>query len=579
MGVTVKASLVSGQPVGTRITWTATARGMKSPVYRFSVVSGSGPAHVLRDFSPSPSFVWAPLQEGTYTIQAGAKDGFTATGATQASSAFTINSRVTGKSAVVSATANPLVALYSAPSCTGTLTVQFRPATGSAAWQSMPAHACSAGKSVNVLVAGMHRGTKYTLQSVVSNGGKSKTSRSLTFTTGKPEAGLQITTFTVKQAPTAQADASTPFIFHALIPNAGTAQAMSPKVANPIATDRSGNLVWYYDTLHSGFSVVWPVRMLTDTALLLVNDGYHKTGDDVLLAVDLAGNPVWETNIDAVNAQLAARGQEPIYMFHHDAMILPNGDIAALGATMKKINGTDVMGDMVVVLDSNLQLVWNWDMFNYFTPPSTWPKGQAMCINTGAALCGLPNPEAIDWGHGNALDWSATDNNLLVSFRLLSMVIKVNYDNGHGNGSVIWRLGKGYDFTLRAPPSAGSYPWFDYQHNPNFTSAADTDLVVFDDGNLRCQGGNVTGCQSRGQEYKLDQKTHTASLIFSVNLGNYYQALGSAQELPNGNLAFVGGYPGKGGPSKEDEFAPNSKEVFELDTAQPVYRAYWLTML
>jgi hypothetical protein len=316
--------------------------------------------------------------------------------------------------------------------------------------------------------------------------------------------------------------------------------------------------------------------MLTNTAMILANDGYHKTGDDVLLQVDLAGNLERETNIDIVNAQLAAKGQEPIYMFHHDAMILPNGNIAVLGATQKKVNGTDVMGDMVIVLDSNLQLVWNWDMFAYFTPPATWPKGQAMCISTGAGLCGLPNPKAIDWGHGNALEWSATDNNLLVSFRLLSMVIKINYDNGHGNGKVIWRLGKGYDFTLKAPSSAGSYPWFNFQHNPNFVNAADTDMVVFDDGNLRCQAGKVKGCESRGQEYRLDQKTHTATLIFSANMGAFYQALGSAQGLPNGNLAFACGIFA---PAKEVEFSPKGTRVFELDTTQGVYRAYWLVAL
>lgn len=568
-GVTIKASPTSSQPVGTQITWTASATGMKTPVYRFSVVSGSGSAQVVRDFSTTKSFVWAPLQEGSYTVQVSAKDGFSATSTVQASSAFTINSRVTGTSAVVSATANPLVALYSAPACTGTLTVQFRPAAGSGAWQSMPAQACSAGKSVNVLVAGMLASTKYTIQSVLSSGGKSTTSSSLTFTTGKPEAGLKITAFTVGKAPTAQSDQSTPFIWHSFNPS-----PPAPALANPIATDLSGNVVWYYDTLHAGIGVVWPVRILTNTVLLLGNDGYHKTGEDVLREIDLAGNPVRETTIDAVNAQLATRGQEPIYMFHHDAMRLPNGDTAVLGATQKKLNGHDVMSDMVLVLDSNFQVVWNWDMFAHFTPPATFPKGTPTCIITGPALCGLPDPNSIDWTHANALDWSTSDGDLLVSFRNLSLFIKIAYQNGKGNGAVIWRLGKGGDFTLTAPASAGSYPWFSNQHNPNFVSA--TDIVVFDDGNTRCQNGTVKGCQSRGEEYSLDQTNHKATLILGPSLGAFWQALGSAQKLPNGDITFAGGYSP---PSKEEEFTSSSTKVYELDTALAVYRAYRLTML
>ena len=85
----------------------------------------------------------------------------------------------------------------------------------------------------------------------------------LAFSTGKVEAGLQITKFTVKQAPTAQSDHSLPLIFHALNPSPVAA------LANPIATDLSGNLVWYYDTLHSGLTEVWPVRFVGDSSVLL----------------------------------------------------------------------------------------------------------------------------------------------------------------------------------------------------------------------------------------------------------------------------------------------------------------------
>jgi len=89
-----------------------------------------------------------------------------------------------------------------------------------------------------------------------------------------------------------------------------------------------------------------------------------------------------------------------------------------------------------------------------------------------------------------------------VSFRLLSLVIKTGYRNGHGDGNVIWKLGKGYDFGLK---SSDPYPWFDYQHNPHYISGSGTYLVVFDDGNLRCQNGKVKGCESREQEYRLDE--------------------------------------------------------------------------
>jgi arylsulfate sulfotransferase len=566
--VSVKSSVSPGQPVGTAVTWTASSSGLKSPVYRYSVALGQGAPAVVRDFSATTTFTWAPLHEGTYILQITAKDGYSATATQQTETSFLIHSRVTGKDAVVSRTANPLVALYSAPACaSGTMVVQFRAKVASA-WQSTAPQPCVAGRSINVLVSGMRAASTYVLRDVVSGG---TPSAELAFTTGKPEAGLKITKFTVKQAPTARADVASPVIFHSLNPNP------SPAFANPIATDLSGNLVWYYDTLHSGLSAVWPVHSFPGgTVLLLGHDTHHKTGEDVLREINLAGNVVRETNIDALNAQLTRLGKESIYEFHHDALRLPNGYTGVLGSTQKKINGKDVMTDMVLVLDGNFQVVWTWDMYDHFTPPAKWPAFIVTCDITGPFLCGLPDKKAIDWSHGNGLAYSPADGDLNVSFRNIDLVIKVDYQNGKGSGKVVWKLGKGDDFTTA---SKDPYPWFSKQHNPVYVNA--TDIVIFDDSNNRCQNGAVKGCQSRGQVWRLDEKKHTATLLLNVQLGTFWQALGSAQGLPNGNFTFTGGYPAPKSPmlSREVEVSPNGTKVYELDTTVPEYRSYRLTAL
>jgi hypothetical protein len=67
---------------------------------------------------------------------------------------------------------------------------------------------------------------------------------------------------------------------------------------------------------------------------------------------------------------------------------------------------------------------------------------------------------------------------------------------------------------------------------------------------------------------------HTAVLLLNVNLGRFWQALGSAQGLPNGDYTFTGGFfP----PSKVSEFSPNGTKVYELDTGVAEYRSYRLT--
>lgn len=113
---------------------------------------------------------------------------------------------------------------------------------------------------------------------------------------------MKIASFSVTQPATAQADES-PVIFHALIPTT------TISIANPIATDLRGQLVWYYDTLHSGLRHVWPLHILTGGTVLLTGRDAYRGGDDVLREVDLARTPVRETSIDAVNVQLVSRGQ------------------------------------------------------------------------------------------------------------------------------------------------------------------------------------------------------------------------------------------------------------------------------
>jgi hypothetical protein len=85
---------------------------------------------MVRDFSPTNTFAWGPLHEGSYLVMVRVKDSFDAMHSTSAVVPATVNSRVTGTEAVVTPTLNPLVALYSAPPCQdGTMHVKFRPAS------------------------------------------------------------------------------------------------------------------------------------------------------------------------------------------------------------------------------------------------------------------------------------------------------------------------------------------------------------------------------------------------------------------------------------------------------------------
>src|SRR5579863_3191579 len=146
MTVTLAPSPAPPQPVGSVITWKVAASdaGNGAVAYRFRVTGADGVFHMARDFSQSSEFAWNPsAQEGRYKIEATARNN--ATGATATAVAeFEATSRVKGNRAAVNGTANPLVALYSAPGCPsgGTVRVRFAP-RGSANYSYTPAKACT----------------------------------------------------------------------------------------------------------------------------------------------------------------------------------------------------------------------------------------------------------------------------------------------------------------------------------------------------------------------------------------------------------------------------------------------------
>src|SRR4051794_23807281 len=119
LAVTLLSNKPSPQPVGVPVSiWPKIDTGEKGMlVYRYSASVDGGPFHILRDFSQEQDFVWSPaLHEQQATIRVTVRNNDTKTTA-GADLPFRIISRVKGTMPVVVPTANPLVALFSAPPC------------------------------------------------------------------------------------------------------------------------------------------------------------------------------------------------------------------------------------------------------------------------------------------------------------------------------------------------------------------------------------------------------------------------------------------------------------------------------
>ena len=265
--------------------------------------------------------------------------------------------------------------------------------------------------------------------------------------------------------------------------------------------------MWYYDPTSSGLTFTFPIQSLVSggTVLLAGIDPHTAlpTSRNVLREVDLAGNPIRETNLAAINAQLAALGHtDVVHSFTNDVQRLPDGRTAAIGMTQRTIdvNGTptDYNGMTIVVLDADFRVTWAWNGFDHLDVNRPPVLGEIVLPSTTGPSTAVPRLPSVDWLHINAVSWSPADGNLVLSVRHQDWVVKIDYRNGAGDGHVVWRLGQGGDFTLN---SADPNAWFSHQHNAHFID--DDTLVLLDNGNTR-RASDPTA-NSRGQVWTLDE--------------------------------------------------------------------------
>src|SRR5215472_8681578 len=369
----------------------------------------------------------------------------------------------------VTTTNNPQVALYTMTlPFPGSIVVNFGPDTtyGRSTWSQSTT---VAGGQISMLVAGMRANTTYHMQAVVqfSDGG-SATDVDHTFVTG---AALLSPNLSVTTTP-------------GMTPQPGVEELafIGGMTTGLAVTDLQGNILWSYVLPNNGIS-----HDDVEGGKLLPNGDFLITVGQGSIAqplpgtmssireIDLAGNIIREISTIDLSAKLQAAGYSlTLQQFHHDVTQLPNGHWLVLSNIIKPFTDlpgypgvTNVLGDVVIDLDQNLQPVWVWNEFDHFD------------VNR--------HPMAFpDWTHTNAVVYSPSDGNIIVSMRHQNWVVKVDYRDGAGTGGVLWRLGQGGDFTLQG--GVDPTDWQYAQHFPSLfspNSSGQFSLGLMDNGDDR----------------------------------------------------------------------------------------------
>ena len=295
-----------------------------------------------------------------------------------------------------------------------------------------------------------------------------------------------------------------------------------------MATDLSGNVIWYYDLGPGEWP--YPIKLLPNGHMLLVATNGNSTSE--VREIDLAGTVINRITPNELNSGLSSF---QAFAFHHDVLQLPNGHLIFIVQYAKAFNipglapGTQITGDALVDWDTRRRVpVWTWSTFDH--------------IDISHAPVGYP-----DWTHANAVIYSPDDGNLVLSMRNQNWIVKIDYRDGAGDGSILWRLGPGGDFTL--PTGDAPIEWNYGQHYPTLlgpNTAGIYSLMFFNNGNNRLLDANTTICGSLGAAncyssvpiVELNEYTKTAQILWEDKLAAYSICCGNASLLLNGHVEF-----------------------------------------
>jgi arylsulfate sulfotransferase len=335
------------------------------------------------------------------------------------------------------------------------------------------------------------------------------------------------------------------------------------------------------------------------TVLLISNSSKNNNTQDYTVSeVDLAGTTINSITQASANMQLATLGKQSIIDFNHEAMRLPSGYTAIIAHDERLFTneqgGTpqspvDILGDEVLVLDTNWNIAWTWNAFDWLPVSRAAVLGETCspCTNISTGHCCPVKlaPQANDWLHGNSLAYDSTDGNLIMSLRSQDWIVKIDYENGLGDGHVIWTLGNEDNlegspyFTMKATKIYS--PWFSHQHDVElWVTYNPKELTLFDNGNTR--HASNPNAVSRGQVLTIDESAMIADLHTSVDFPFYSPGYGTSQILDNGNYWWqAGGVGGKAGtdPTQSTEYVPSGASgtaVYSIRFADTAYRSFRL---
>jgi arylsulfate sulfotransferase len=290
-----------------------------------------------------------------------------------------------------------------------------------------------------------------------------------------------------------------------------------------VAVDQTGEVVWFCNT---GDRIA-DMRVLENGHILYQHGSYRYAYEIDLLGRDhrrwVATNLTYPPDEESIGVEVDT--------MHHDLFEIPNGNLMTITTELRRFEEYPtsefdpdapwapayVVCDRVIEFEPttgdikdqlHLTNLLDRRRFGYMALSNFWKDKYDHLIDNGE--------QARDWSHANGLLYLPEENAIIVSFRHLDCIMKIDWKTKR----IRWILGnpdgwgKAWRKYLLRP--VGEVEWTYHQHSPQITPRGT--LMVYDNGNYRARPFRKATLapdnQSRVVEFKIDEQAMTVEQVY-----------------------------------------------------------------